>query len=256
MRHAKTGRKLSRRKDHRIAMLANLASSLIKHGSIRTTDAKAKEVRPFVERMITFARRGDLHARRIVLSRLKDPLAVKKLFDEIGPKYSSRFGGYTRIIKLGFRLGDNSSMSLIELIEEEVEKKTSRKGKSKKVKEKPVKEEKVLKETPETVEAEPEEAVAIESTEESIEAADEKPEEISDQPEEEASEPDIIEAKPAEAVEEKAIEAEAQSEKAEAKSEEVSGIKAEEDSAPVEEDTQSDEPEKKDSDEEQSKENK
>jgi len=142
MRHARTGRKLSRRKDHRIAMLANLASSLIKHESIRTTDAKAKEVRPFIERMITFARRGDLHSRRIVLSRLKDSLAVKKLFDEIGPRYLSRFGGYTRIIKLGYRHGDNSRMSLIEFVGEEGEKKTLRKGKSKKAKAKPVKEEK------------------------------------------------------------------------------------------------------------------
>ena len=100
-------------------MLANLASSLIKHGSIRTTDAKAKEIRPFIERMITFARRGDLHARRIVLSRLKDPLAVKKLFDEIGPSMESRTGGYTRIYKLGARRGDAANMALIEVVDQE-----------------------------------------------------------------------------------------------------------------------------------------
>jgi len=128
MRHLKTGRKLSRRKEHRTAMLANLAVSVIKHGKVHTTDAKAKEVRPFLERLITFARRGDLHSRRIVLSRLKgNKEAVKKLFDEIAPRFVSRPGGYTRILKLGFRAGDNSPMSLIELVEEKVEKKTGKK---------------------------------------------------------------------------------------------------------------------------------
>ena len=119
MRHLKVGRKLSRRREHRKAMLANLASSLVKNGNVRTTDAKAKEVRPFVERMVTFAKRGDLHARRIVLSRMKDPAAVKKLFDEYGPKFATRLGGYTRILKLGFRHGDNSPVSLIEFVGEE-----------------------------------------------------------------------------------------------------------------------------------------
>ena len=114
------GRKLSRRKHHRSAMLANLASSLIIHGRVKTTDAKAKEIRPYVERMVTFAKRGDLHARRIVLSRLKDSIAVKKLFEEIGPRYTDRFGGYTRILKLGFRHGDNAPVSLIEFVEDEV----------------------------------------------------------------------------------------------------------------------------------------
>lgn len=129
MRHLKSGRKLSRRKDHRKALLANLAVSLINYGKIRTTDAKAKEVRPFIERMVTFARRGDLHARRIVLSRLKNALAVKKLFEEIGPRYVNRFGGYTRIVKLGFRHGDNSPISLIEFVTEEESKKTPQKKK-------------------------------------------------------------------------------------------------------------------------------
>ena len=125
MRHLKSGRKLSRRKEHRTAMLANLAASIIKHGRVHTTDAKAKEVRPFIERMVTFARQGDLHARRIVLSRLKgNQSAVKKLFDEIGPRYTARPGGYTRIIKLGFRQGDNSAMSLIEFVGEEKRKGT------------------------------------------------------------------------------------------------------------------------------------
>jgi len=111
-------------------MLANLAASLVKQGSLRTTDAKAKEMKPFVERMVTFAKRGDLHARRIVLARLRDAGAVKKLFDEIGPKFASRFGGYTRILKLGFRLGDNSPVSLIEFVGGEKVKKAARKPKT------------------------------------------------------------------------------------------------------------------------------
>ncbi|MBN1293245.1 MAG: 50S ribosomal protein L17 [Candidatus Latescibacteria bacterium] len=134
MRHLHSGRKLSRRRGHRKAMLANLAASLIIHGKVRTTDAKAKEVRPFVERMVTFAKRGDLHARRIVLSRLRDSIAVKKLFDELGPRYSDRFGGYTRILKLGFRPGDNSPVSMIEFVGEEVTSKTTKKSKAKKSK--------------------------------------------------------------------------------------------------------------------------
>ncbi len=123
MRHQKHGRILSRRVDHRKALLANLACSLILHGRIKTTEPKAKEVRPFIERMVTFARRGDLHARRIVLSRIRDAEAVKKLFDEIGPKFANRNGGYTRILKLGFRHGDNSPMSYIEFVTEDEGKK-------------------------------------------------------------------------------------------------------------------------------------
>ena len=130
MRHLKTGRKLSRRKAHRTAMLSNLAASLIINGKVRTTDAKAKEIRPFVERMVTFAKRGDLHARRIVLSRLKDVIAVKKLFDEIGPRFADRLGGYTRILKLGFRSGDNSPVSLIEFVGEEAAGKPAKKTKA------------------------------------------------------------------------------------------------------------------------------
>jgi len=131
MRHLKRGRTLSRRREHRRAMLSNLAASLIKNGRVKTTDAKAKEVRPFVERMVTFAKRGDLHARRIVLSRLKDPGAVKKLFEEFGPKFADRSGGYTRILKLGFRQGDNSPVSLIEFIGTELVKPSSKTAKKK-----------------------------------------------------------------------------------------------------------------------------
>lgn len=121
-------------------MLANLAASIIKHGRVHTTDAKAKEVKPFLERLVTFARRGDIHARRIVLARLKgDREAVKKLFDEIGPRYTARPGGYTRILKLGFRQGDNSPVSLIEFVEDEQQKKTAAKNKAKKAKPKSAK---------------------------------------------------------------------------------------------------------------------
>ena len=109
-------------------MLANLAASLVKNGRVKTTDAKAKEVRPFIERMVTFARRGDLHARRVVLSRLKDAEAVKKLFDEIGPKFVTRLGGYTRILKLGYRPGDNSPVSLIEFVGNELVKPAAPQG--------------------------------------------------------------------------------------------------------------------------------
>ncbi len=176
MRHQKAGRKLSRRKAHRTAMLANLAASLIKNGSVRTTDAKAKEVRPFVEKMVTFSRRGDLHSRRIVLSRLKNIAAVKKLFEEIGPRYVNRFGGYTRIVKLGFRHGDNSPISLIEFVGEEIEKKTSKKTKTKPAK-KPPKTEK-FSVTSEAIESrpsdeKPEETVETSHVEEKIESTEE-----------------------------------------------------------------------------------
>ncbi len=134
MRHQKTGRKLSRRKGHRTAMLTNLAASIIKHGTVRTTEAKAKEVRPFVERLITFARSGTLHDRRIVLSRLHDPEAVRKLFTEIGPTFANRNGGYTRILKLGFRVGDNAPLSLIQLVEEKAESKAMKKPRPKRKK--------------------------------------------------------------------------------------------------------------------------
>lgn len=165
MRHLKTGRKLSRRREHRVAMLANLAASLIKSGRVKTTDAKAKEVRPFVERMVTFAKRGDLHARRIVLSRLRDADAVKKLFDEIGPRYTQRNGGYTRILKLGFRSGDNAPVSLIEFVEEEIQKKQRKSAPKKAAKKAPAKKakpvaEETVEETPEVEAAETEEVVA------------------------------------------------------------------------------------------------
>jgi large subunit ribosomal protein L17 len=183
MRHQKTGRKLSRRKSHRTAMLANLAASLIKHGRVRTTEAKAKEIRPFVERLITFAKRGTLHDRRTVYSRIRDGEAVQRLFDVIGPTFTNRQGGYTRILKLGFRQGDNSPIALIEILDEEVENKAASKKKpAKKAKAKtepkktaPVVEEAAEEDVP-VVEAAAEEAapvveeVAEEAAPETVEA--------------------------------------------------------------------------------------
>jgi large subunit ribosomal protein L17 len=102
---------------HERHMLANLATSLFEHGRITTTEAKAKRLRPYAEHLITFGKRGDLHARRQVLKRLNDKSVVHTLFEEIGPRYADRPGGYTRIVKLGPRRGDNAPMALIELVE-------------------------------------------------------------------------------------------------------------------------------------------
>jgi len=117
MRHQKTRNKLSRDSAHRKALLMNLSKELIEHERIRTTQAKAKAVRPEVEKLITLAKRGDLHARRQALSTLsQDKFAVHKLFTELAPRYAERPGGYTRILKLGPRHGDNAPMARIELV--------------------------------------------------------------------------------------------------------------------------------------------
>lgn len=117
MRHRKAGRKLSRKTAHRKALMANLASSLITHKKIKTTDAKAKELRMYIEPLITFAKRGDLHARRQVLKKIYHKSIVRELFDNIGPIFLNRDGGYTRIIKLGFRDNDCAPMSIIEFVD-------------------------------------------------------------------------------------------------------------------------------------------
>ncbi len=117
MRHNKSGRKLSRKTAHRKALMSNLASSLITHKKIKTTDAKAKELRVYIEPLVTFAKRGDLHARRQVLKKIPHKSIVKELFDNIGPLYSNRNGGYTRIIKLGFRDNDCAPVSIIEFVD-------------------------------------------------------------------------------------------------------------------------------------------
>ena len=116
MRHRKKGRQLSRTRSHRKAALRNLATSLFRHERIETTTAKAKELRPFAERLITLARRGDVHARRLAATKIQDREVLGKLFDEIAPRYLERPGGYTRVLKLGNRKGDAAEMSLIELV--------------------------------------------------------------------------------------------------------------------------------------------
>ena len=117
MRHRISGRRLNRSSGHRRALRRNLIKALFEHGRIRTTEAKAKAVRGRAEELITLAREGTLHARRQALARLADRAAVRKLFDELGPKYQDRPGGYTRILKLGPRQGDGARMVIIELVE-------------------------------------------------------------------------------------------------------------------------------------------
>jgi large subunit ribosomal protein L17 len=118
MRHRAKGRQLSRTSSHKRALLNNMAASLFVHGGLTTTEAKAKELRPFAEKLITLARRGDLHARRLVERRIKDRDTLGKLFTEIGPRFAARPGGYTRILKLGHRLGDGADIARIELLSE------------------------------------------------------------------------------------------------------------------------------------------
>lgn len=123
MRHRNSGRKLNRTSSHRRAMFRNMATSLLKHEQVRTTLPKAKELRGVVERMITLGKRGDLHARRQVLGYLMDDNVVRKLFDTLGPRYAERSGGYTRVIKAGFRYGDSAPMAIIELVDRDEDQK-------------------------------------------------------------------------------------------------------------------------------------
>jgi len=118
MRHRAKGRQLSRTREHRKALLRNMAMSLFRHERIVTTTAKAKELRPFAERLITLARRGDLHARRLVERRIQDREVLKRLFSEIGPRFAARPGGYTRILRMGHRVGDGAEKARIELLSE------------------------------------------------------------------------------------------------------------------------------------------
>jgi large subunit ribosomal protein L17 len=120
------GRRMGGSAAHQQHMLANLATALFEHGKITTTEARARRLRPVAERLITFAKRGDLHARRQVLTVVTDRTVVKTLFDEIGPSYATRQGGYTRITKVGPRKGDNAAMAVIELVRETVEAKPQR----------------------------------------------------------------------------------------------------------------------------------
>jgi large subunit ribosomal protein L17 len=117
MRHRRSGRKLNRTAEHRKALFANMAAALVKHEQIVTTLPKAKDLRGVVERLITLAKRGDLHSRRLAIARLRDEAMVSKLFDTLGPRYKDREGGYTRVLKAGFRYGDSAPVAVIELVD-------------------------------------------------------------------------------------------------------------------------------------------
>ncbi len=121
MRHGIKRRKLNKTSSHRIAMFANMSAALIKHEQIQTTLPKAKEMRRFMDRLITLAKRGNLHSRRLAMARVRDETMVKKLFDVLGERYQDRSGGYTRVLKAGFRHGDSAPMAIIELVDRDVE---------------------------------------------------------------------------------------------------------------------------------------
>ena len=117
MRHGFRGRRFNRTTEHRRAMFANMAVALIKHEQIVTTLPKAKDLRPEVEKLITVGKRGGIHGRRLAMSQLRDEAMVRKLFDVLGPRYAQRQGGYTRVLKAGFRFGDNAPMAVIEFVD-------------------------------------------------------------------------------------------------------------------------------------------
>ncbi len=117
MYHGRAKRRFNRTAEHRKAMFANMCQALIKHEQIVTTLPKAKDLRPVVEKLVTLGKRGDLHARRQAISQIKDVALVKKLFDVLGPRYKERNGGYTRVLKAGFRYGDNAAMAVIEFVD-------------------------------------------------------------------------------------------------------------------------------------------
>ncbi len=117
MRHRKSGRKLNRTASHRKAMFANMAAALIEHEQIVTTLPKAKELRPIADKLVTLAKKGDLASRRLAISRIRDVAMVRKLFDTIGPRYEDRNGGYTRVLRAGFRYGDSAPMAVIEFVD-------------------------------------------------------------------------------------------------------------------------------------------
>ncbi len=120
MYHGRAKRRFNRTHEHRKAMFANLCQALIKHEQITTTLPKAKDLRPIVEKLVTLGKRGDLHARRQAIAQIKDVDLVRKLFDTLGPRYKERHGGYTRVLKAGFRYGDNAAMAVIEFVDRDV----------------------------------------------------------------------------------------------------------------------------------------
>jgi large subunit ribosomal protein L17 len=121
MRHGNAHRKLNRTAEHRRAMFANMAAALIKHEQITTTLPKAKDLRPIVEKLVTLGKRGDLHARRQAIAEIRDVAMVKKLFAVLGPRYKDRNGGYTRVLKAGFRFGDSAPVAVIEFVDRDVD---------------------------------------------------------------------------------------------------------------------------------------
>jgi len=121
MYHGRAKRRFNRTAEHRKAMIANMAQALIKHEQIITTLPKAKDLRPVVEKLITLGKRGDLHARRQAIAQVRDVALVKKLFDVLGPRYKERNGGYTRVLKAGFRYGDNAPLGVIEFVDRDVD---------------------------------------------------------------------------------------------------------------------------------------
>ena len=187
MRHNVSGRKLNRTPAHRKMLYRNLVTALFKHGRIQTTVPKAKEARSVAEKLITFAKKGDLHSRRQAARKLNEPAVLQKLFDEIGPSFADRQGGYTRIMRIGPRRGDNAELAILELVDETTRKKVEdslkrqRRRKILKVEKKAAEAAEVVEETPTeevTEEAAPEEAAAAD------EAADEAPAEQADEGEE------------------------------------------------------------------------
>ena len=121
MRHARGYRRLNRTHEHRKALFANMAGSLIEHEQIKTTLPKAKELKRVMDKLITLGKKGDLHSRRLAAARLKQDMHVAKLFDVLGPRYAERAGGYTRVLKAGFRYGDMAPMAIIELVDRDVD---------------------------------------------------------------------------------------------------------------------------------------
>lgn len=121
MYHGRAKRRFNRTAEHRKAMFSNMCNALIKHEQIVTTLPKAKDLRPVIEKLVTLGKRGDLHARRQAISQLRDAVMAKKLFEVLGPRYKARNGGYTRVLKAGFRFGDNAPMAVIEFVDRDVE---------------------------------------------------------------------------------------------------------------------------------------
>jgi large subunit ribosomal protein L17 len=191
MRHKKKGRALNRTRSHRKWLLSNLVTSLFVHERIRTTTAKAKEARPLAEKMITFAKRGDLHARRQVLRFIRDKEAVSKLFETLGERFKDRPGGYTRILKIGNRLGDNAPMAFLELIPEEETRKSGGRKRRRRGKKKAAEPEKAAPQeiAPEASPAEDQaEKAAPEAEEQAAQAAEESPAEDAEETPAEAEE--------------------------------------------------------------------